>query len=152
MRTSLSVVVAGIGLLLVLAAVPVWAHHSFWVEFDINKPIKLQGTVTKMEWINPHVWLHLDVTKPDGTVDKWMIEGGLPIVLLDRGFTKHSLLPGMVITAEGYRAKNGLLRGNGGDITFPDGRKLFFSFSGPTGPPLSTRVPSRVDPSRQVGL
>ena len=131
MRTSLSVVVAGIGLLLVLAAVPVWAHHSFWVEFDINKPIKLQGTVTQMHWINPHVFLHLDVTKPDGTVEEWMIEGGLPTVLLERGFTKHSLLPGMVVTAEGYRARNGLLRGNGGDITFPDGRKLFFSFSGP---------------------
>ncbi len=131
MRTQLSVVVAGIGLLLVVAVAPVWAHHSFWVEFDAHEPIRLQGTITKMEWVNPHVWLHIHVTKPDGTVEKWLIEGGLPNVLLKRGFTYRSLLPGMVITVEGYRAKNGSLRGNGGDITFPDGQKLFFAFSRP---------------------
>ena len=131
MREKLSVVVAGIGLLAV-AAVPVLAHHSFWVEFDVNKPVRLQGTVTKMKWINPHAWLYIDVTTPDGTVEEWMIEGGVPNVLLRRGFTMKSLLPGMVITVEGYRARNKSLRANGGDITFPDGQRLFFSFSGPT--------------------
>ena len=131
MRTKFSVVVAGIGLLLVVAAMPVRAHHSFWVEFDVNKPITLQGTVTKMEWVNPHVWLHIDVATPDGTADQWMIEGGVPNVLLSRGFTTKSLLPGMVITVEGYLAKNGSLRINGGDLTLPDGRTLFFAFSQP---------------------
>ena len=131
MRTTCSVVMAGVGLLLVLTAAPLSAHHSFWVEFDINTPIRLQGTVTKMEWVNPHVWLHIDVTMPDGTVEQWMIEGGLPTVLLNRGFTTRSLLPGMVITVEGYRAKNRALRANGGDITLPGGRTLFFAFSQP---------------------
>ena len=131
MREKLSVVVAGIGLLAV-AAVPVLAHHSFWVEFDVTKPVRLQGTITKMKWINPHAWLYIDVPTPAGTVEQWMIEGGVPNVLLRRGFTMKSLLPGMVITVEGYRARNESLRANGGDITFPDGQTLFFSFSGPT--------------------
>ena len=131
MRAKLSVVVAGIGLLVVVAA-PVWAHHSFWVEFDVNTPVRLQGTVTKMKWVNPHAWLYIDVTTPDGTVEQWMIEGGVPNVLFRRGFTTKSLLPRMVITVEGYRARNESLRANGGDITFPDGQTLFLSFSGPT--------------------
>ncbi len=129
MRRKFSV--AGIGLLLMLAGMPVSAHHSFWVEFDVHKPIRLQGTVTRMEWVNPHVWLHIDVTKPDGTVDQWMIEGGVPNVLFSRGFTTKTLLPEMVITVEGYLAKNGSLRANGGDLTLPDGRTLFFAFSRP---------------------
>ena len=128
MRATRSVVVAGIGLLIVAAA-PVWAHHSFWVEFDVNQPFRMEGMVTKIEWINPHVWLHIDVTAPDGAVEAWMIEGGSAHALLNRGFTMRSLLPGMVITVEGFRAKNGALRGNGGDITVPDGQTLFFAFS-----------------------
>ncbi len=131
MRAKLSVVVAGIGLLMV-AALPVRAHHSFWVEFDVNKPVRLHGTVTKMKWINPHAWLYIDVTTPDGTVEEWMIEGGVPNVLFRRGFTTKSLLPGKVVTVEGHRARNESRRANGGDITFPDGQRLFFSFSGPT--------------------
>jgi hypothetical protein len=133
MRTKLSIVVAGV-VLLVVTAIPVGAHHSFWVEFDVNRPIHVQGTVTKMEWVNPHVWLHLDVTTPDGSVNTWMIEGGSPSALLERGFTKRLLLPGMVISVEGYRSRNRSLRGNGGDITFSDGRKLFFAFSRVTRP------------------
>jgi hypothetical protein len=128
MRRTLSVLVAGIGLL--LAAVPVIAHHSFAAEFDANRPVKLRGTVTKMEWINPHSWIHIDVKNTDGSVSKWMVEGGAPNALLRRGWNKNSLLPGTEILVEGFQAKDGALRANGRDITFPDGKKLFVGSSG----------------------
>jgi Family of unknown function (DUF6152) len=132
MRAKLFVGVAGIGLL--LAAVPVAAHHAFAAEFDANKPVKLTGTVTKMDWINPHAWIHIDVKKPDGTVEQWMIEGGTPNAMFRRGFTKDSLAPGTVIVVDGYQAKNGSLRANGRDLKLPDGRTLFVGSSG-TGAP-----------------
>ena len=132
MRTNLVVLVAGLGSLLV--AVPVSAHHAFAAEFDATKPIKLKGTVTKMEWINPHSWIHLDVKKPDGTVERWMIEGGPPNALYRRGFTKDSLPVGTEILVEGFQAKDGSLRGNGRDLTLSDGRRLFLGSSG-TGAP-----------------
>jgi len=132
MRTKLSVVIAGVGLL--LAAVPVLAHHSFAAEFDAKRPVKLQGTVTKMEWINPHAWIYLDVKNPDGTVTNWMVEAGAPNALLRRGWTKQSLLAGTEILVEGYQAKDGANRANGRDITFKDGKKLFVGSSG-TGAP-----------------
>ena len=128
-------------IVLLAAAVPAWAHHAFAAEFDANKPLRLQGAVTKMEWINPHAWIHIDVKKPDGKVEQWMIEGGTPNTLFRRGFTKNSLMPGTVIVVDGYQAKDGSQKANGRDLTFPDGRKLFLGSSG-TGAPQDGRDPS----------
>jgi len=112
-------------LLTVLAGAPAWAHHAFAAEFDAKKPVKLRGTVTKMEWINPHAWVHIDVKKDDGSVDEWMIEAGTPNTLLRRGFTRDSLKPGTEIIVDGYQSKDGSLRANGRDVTLPNGQTLF---------------------------
>ena len=132
MRTKLAIVVASA--FLVLATAPAWAHHAFAAEFDANKPINLQGTVTKVEWINPHAWIHIDVTDADGKVTNWMVECGSPNIMLRRGFTKESLLPGIEVTVEGYRAKNGENWANGSNITFKDGKRLFLGGSNPDDP------------------
>lgn len=110
------------------------AHHAFSAEFDANKPIELQGKVVKMEWINPHSWIHLEVTNDAGQPEVWMIEGGAPNALLRRGFNRDSLPTGTEIRVQGFQAKDGSLRANGRDITFADGRKLFVGSSG-TGAP-----------------
>ena len=128
----MSVLIASAALL--AAAAPVLAHHSFAAEFDAKKPVKLQGTVTKMEWINPHAWIHMEVKKPDGTVENWEIETGNPSALIRRGFNKNSLPAGTEITVSGFRAKDGGLRANGRDLTFKDGKRLFVGSSG-TGAP-----------------
>jgi uncharacterized protein DUF6152 len=128
MRQKFSITIAGLGLM--LAALPVLAHHAFSAEFDEKKPVKLQGRVTKVEWINPHTWIHMDVKGPDGTVVSWMVEGGPPNALLKRGWTKRSLPEGTEIVVDGYQAKDGATRANGRDITFPDGAKLFVGSSG----------------------
>jgi hypothetical protein len=114
---------------LLAAAAPVWAHHAFAAEFDSSKPVKFKGTVTKMEWINPHAWIHIDVKGDDGTVTEWMIEAAAPNSLLRRGFTKHSLEPGTEILVEGFQAKDASHRANGSVITYTDGRKLFIGSS-----------------------
>jgi hypothetical protein len=132
MRKKLAFVLAGTGLLLNATKLP--AHHSFAAEFDARRPIKLRGIVTKMEWINPHAWIHIDVKGPDGNVVTWMVEAGSPNSLVRRGFTKNSLAPGTDILVEGYQAKDGSNKVNGRDVTFPDGRKLFLGSSG-TGAP-----------------
>jgi hypothetical protein len=129
MRTKLAVALAGTGL--ILAAVPLWAHHAFAAEFDVNRPLKLRGTVTKMDWINPHSWIHIDVKGTDGTVANWMIEGGSPNVLLRLGFSKDALPAGSEIVMDGYQAKDGSNRGVGKVLTFADGRKLFLGGSAP---------------------
>lgn len=137
MQTKMVLSLAGCALGLALGAsltAPLSAHHAFAAEFDANKPVQMKGTVTKMEWLNPHVWLHMEVKKPDGTVEKWAFEAGTPSVLFRRGFTRKSLLPGTVVVIDGYRAKDGSRRANGRDITFEDGKKLFMGSSG-TGAP-----------------
>ena len=108
-----------------VASAPALAHHAFSAEFDANAPVELKGTVTKMEWINPHSWIHIDVVNENGEVEEWMIEGGAPNAILRRGFSADSLKPGTVILVEGYRARDGSTRANGRDITFEDGSKLF---------------------------
>ena len=117
------------------------AHHSFAAEFDANQPVELHGTITKMEWINPHSWLHIDVMNADGTKTEWMIEGATPNTLLRRGFTREAVKAGTEITIIGFRAKNGANRANGRDLILPDGSRLFMSSSG-TGAPGDTEAPA----------
>jgi hypothetical protein len=132
MRTLLISVLAGAAI--VSSVVPAPAHHAFAAEFDSNKPISLKGTVAKMEWINPHSWIHIDVKKPNGAVERWMIEGGPPNALFRRGFSRDSLPVGIEILVQGFQAKDGSMKANGRDITFADGRRLFLGSSG-TGAP-----------------
>lgn len=122
MRMRLIGVVAGGALL--AAAAPLLAHHSFSAEFDAGKPVTLDGIVKQMEWVNPHSWIHVEVTRADGTVEEWKVEGGAPSALLRRGWNRDSLPPGTHITVRGFQAKDGSLRLNARDITFPDGKTL----------------------------
>ena len=138
MRYTTGIIVAGLGVSLLVAGASVQAHHAFAAEFDANRPVALQGTITKMEWINPHAWMHLDVENEDGTVDSWMIEAGPPGALVRRGWSKDSVIPGTAVLVEGYQAIDGAFRANGRDVTFPDGRRLFAGSSG-TGAPLDGR-------------
>ena len=132
-RFSRAAVAAACVVLLFLPTVPAWAHHSFASEYDADMPAKLQGTVKKVEWINPHSWITIDVKDADGTVQAWEIEAGAPNAMFRRGFNKDSLPIGTEIIVTGYLAKNGLKRVNGRDLTLPDGRKLFMATSNPFG-------------------
>ena len=123
MRLKIAGLIAGS---LALAAGAASAHHAFSAEFDANAPVELRGTVTKMEWINPHSWIHIDVVNDAGDTESWMIEGGAPNAILRRGYTADSLKPGTVILVEGYQARDRSNRANGRDITFENGEKLFF--------------------------
>ena len=128
-------------LLLVAAVSPARAHHAFAAEFDANRPVLLRGKVTKVEWVNPHAWVHMQITMPDGKTEEWMVEAGTPNTLLRRGITKESLLPGIEIVVDGYQSKDLSRRANGRDMTFPDGRKIFMGSSG-TGAPRDGKDPT----------
>jgi hypothetical protein len=124
---KLSAAFLGVGMCL---ALPAWAHHSFAAEFDSAKPVKLRGRVTQVEWINPHSWIHIDVSDADGKVTSWMVEGGSPNALIRRGLTKASIPEGTEVVVDGYAAKDGTNRANGRDITLADGKKLFVGSQG----------------------
>jgi hypothetical protein len=130
MRTTLRMALAGVGLL--LAAAPVWSHHAFSAEFDVQKPLKLQGTLTKWEMINPHSWFHIDVKGPDGAVTTWMIEGGSPNQLIRLGVTKNTLKAGTELVIEGYRSRDGTNKAVGRSFLFADGQRLFLGGSAAT--------------------
>ncbi len=130
-------VLLGLGFIGALAAgTQASAHHAFAAEFDKDAPLTLKGTVVRMQWINPHPWIHIDVMKEDGTVERWMIEASAPNNLLRRGFTRDSLPPGEVITVDGYQALDGSNRANGTALTYQDGRHLFIGSAG-TGAPVA---------------
>lgn len=143
MKTKLFLALAGAGVL-VAASVPVVAHHAFGAEFDANRPVLLKGKVTKVEWVNPHAWIHLAVEK-DGKTEEWMVEGGTPNTLLRRGINRNSLTVGTEIVVDGYQSKDRSNRANGRDVTFPDGKKLFMGSSG-TGAPRDGRDPTEPPP------
>lgn len=141
LRKQVAAVLTLAGFGLILSGAPLKAHHAFSAEFDARKPVKFTGTVTKVEWINPHSWFHIDVKKPDGKVEKWMIEAGNPHNLFRRGFSKDVIKIGMEITVDGYAAKDGSRRANGRDLTLPGGKTLFMGSSG-TGAPTDGKDPT----------
>jgi hypothetical protein len=138
MRIALAVAVAGS--LVLSATVPLWAHHAFGAEFDPDAPIRLQGKVVKVEWVNPHTWIHIEIAKGSAR-EVWMVEGGTPNTLLRRGLKRESLAYGTEVIVDGYQTKDhSLKRANGRDVTFTDGQKIFMGSSG-TGAPRDGRDP-----------
>lgn len=122
----------------VAAALPALGHHSFAAEFDINRPIELEGTVTRMEFSNPHSWLHIEVTTDDGETQQWKVEGGAPNALIRRGWNRNSILPGTRVHVEGFQARDRSFRATGREVTLPDGSSLFMGSTGIGAPPRGT--------------
>lgn len=148
MRTKLLTLFAGA--LIIATTAPIVGHHAFGAEFDPDAPIRLQGKVVKLEWVNPHAWIHIEVAKPDGTKEVWMVEGGTPNTLLRRGLTRDTLKLGTELVVDGYQTKDhSLKRANGRDVTFTDGRKMFMGSSG-TGAPRDGRDPTET-PTKKPG-
>jgi uncharacterized protein DUF6152 len=142
MRIRLSIAIVGVCLMLLTTSKPLLAHHAFGGEFDPNRPVLLKGRIVKVEWVNPHAWIHVEVAKPNGAKEVWMVEGGSPNSLFRRGVTKDSLKIGTEIVVDGYQTRDHtLLRANGRNVTFPDGRILFLGSSG-TGAPKDGADPS----------
>jgi hypothetical protein len=144
MKNKLMVVAAGAALTFA-TAVPVVAHHAFGAEFDANRPVLLKGKIVKVELVNPHAWIHVEVPKDGGGTEVWMVEGGTPNTLLRRGITKNTLAIGTEVVVDGYQSKDRSTRANGRDITFPDGKKLFMGSSG-TGAPRDGKDASEPAP------
>ena len=145
MRLRVAVGLGALAVLGLLTAAPAWAHHSFAAEFDANRPVRVQGTLTRVEWTNPHSWWHIAVKKPDGTVEQWMFEGGGPASLTRRGFKRDSIPLGTELVVDGYMAKGAPRRANARELTYPNGEKLFVGSSG-TGAPYDTD-PRAKDPT-----
>ena len=129
-RTNQGQLAAAAAALLLAVVQPLAAHHSFSAEFDATKQVTLEGEVVMMEWVNPHSWLHIDVKKPDGSVERWKIEGGSPSVLMRLGWNRNSLPAGTRVTVVGFQAKDGSLRASSRDLKFPDGRRMDLGGSG----------------------
>ncbi len=129
------------GAVIIGASGTLLAHHAFSAEFDANAPVSLKGPITKIEWINPHAWIHMENTAKDGKTEVWMVEGGTPNTLQRNGITRESIKIGTIIVVSGYKAKDGRMRANGRDITFPDGRTMFMGSSG-TGAPRDGKDPN----------
>ena len=140
-RSSGALLLTCVALLILTTSASVIAHHAFGAEFDPNRPVLLRGPVVKVEWVNPHAWIHVEVTNDDGTSEVWMVEGGTPNTLLRRGLSRDSIVPGMMIIVDGYQSKDRTARANGRDVTFEDGSKFFMGSSG-TGAPRDGRDPT----------
>jgi hypothetical protein len=146
MKTLLGVAVSAT--IIAGAANALLAHHAFSAEFDAKAPVSLKGPITRVEWINPHAWIHMDNQLPNGKTESWMVEGGTPNTLQRNGISRDSVKIGTVIVVSGYKAKDGRMRANGRDITFPDGRTLFMGSSG-TGAPRDGKDPNERPPVKK---
>lgn len=148
MRTKLATLVLCSAVLLLIASQPAAAHHAFGAEFDANSPVLIKGKIAKIEWVNPHTWIHVESTKPDGTKETWMFEGGSPNTLLRRGVNKDTFPSGMDIVIDGYQARDhSEKRANARNVTFSDGRKIFLGSTG-TGAPDPEKFPGTPEPPK----